>query len=356
MVSKRWKPKRVLTKETGSTYLVTGGHGALGSHIVEALLARGETKIRVFDIAESTLFKNEKYVAVIIGNIGDSKRVSEACNGVDVVFHTAGYVDYSKRLSHDWEKFYKINVLGTQILLNACIENNVKKFIHTSSISVFEAFKNGGRDTDDSAPIAEPPYVNHYSHSKVLSEREVLSYNGKSGMLTAAVRPVGMFGPRDQSIFGQIYKNKPKAYFSLSTSIDLAYIENIVHGMLLLEEKLTPGSDIAGEAFILGNGPTPTADHFWVMMCNSIGVKPGIIPFRLAYAFSFIIEGLQRITNGKLPRGELSALTPAGLHLGFNHNTYSFEKARKMLSYEPIYTLDDGLQFCSEFAKGLPGL
>jgi nucleoside-diphosphate-sugar epimerase len=73
----------------------------------------------------------------------------------------------------------------------------VKKLIHTSSISVFEAYKHGASNANDSFPVAQAPFANHYAHSKVLAEKEVLSVNGKGGLVVGAIRPVGIFGPRE---------------------------------------------------------------------------------------------------------------------------------------------------------------
>jgi nucleoside-diphosphate-sugar epimerase len=92
----RHRPTRVPTAKTGKAYLVTGGHGMLGSHLVEALLARGEERVHVFDLAPSALFEDEARRGLVTfhrGDLGDRAAIDAACRGIDTVFHTAASVE-----------------------------------------------------------------------------------------------------------------------------------------------------------------------------------------------------------------------------------------------------------------------
>ncbi len=80
------------TQRTGSRYLVVGGHGMVGSHLVEALLARGETRVTIFDEVESDLFAEERdtgSVRFFRGSLANKDHLFNACMSIDVVFHTS---------------------------------------------------------------------------------------------------------------------------------------------------------------------------------------------------------------------------------------------------------------------------
>src|SRR4051794_32780916 len=96
-VAARHAPARVPTARTGKAYLVVGGHGFLGSNLVEGLLARGEDRVHVFDAAPSRLFDDEIRRGTVTfhhGDLRDARQVEAACTGVSTVFHTAARVDY----------------------------------------------------------------------------------------------------------------------------------------------------------------------------------------------------------------------------------------------------------------------
>lgn len=90
----RNRPRKVATQRTGKRYLVIGGHGMLGSHIVEALLARGEEHVGVLDLSRSPLFADEPAVRFHQGSILDRDVLRRACEGVDTVLHTAASVSF----------------------------------------------------------------------------------------------------------------------------------------------------------------------------------------------------------------------------------------------------------------------
>ena len=89
-----------------------------GSHVVEALLARGENAIKVLDMAPSTLFEEEQKdgrVVFVKASILDSAQLEEALKGVDTVFHTAALVNFWERFPHLYPKTHAINVTGTEV-------------------------------------------------------------------------------------------------------------------------------------------------------------------------------------------------------------------------------------------------
>src|SRR6185295_17356996 len=137
--SLRHTPRHVPTTKTGKSYLVVGGHGMLGSHMVEALLARGERRVKIFDRAPSTLFDDEVRRGLVTfhrGDIRDRATVTAACRDVDTVFHTAASVNYWADLPFELGAIHAVNAAGTENVVEACVEAGVRQLMFTSSSSV----------------------------------------------------------------------------------------------------------------------------------------------------------------------------------------------------------------------------
>lgn len=184
-------------------YLVIGGSGFVGRHIVEQLLARGDA-VAVFDVVQ-----RHHDVPFYMGNITDEQEVLDALQKVSIhvlecftsvdlirclqsgttcIMHTASPTHGAK----DPSIFYKVNVDGTKAVINAAIAAGVRKLVYTSSAGVvFD-----GHDVvnlDERAPYPEKPF-DAYNDSKAKGEALVLESNGKDGLLTVALRPAGIFG------------------------------------------------------------------------------------------------------------------------------------------------------------------
>lgn len=117
--------------------LVTGGCGSIGSEIVKQLLKYNPKKIRVFDNNESNLFHlgqelSTDKVRLLIGDIRDRNRVHRAVRGADIVFHAAA-LKHVPLCEYNPFEAVSTNVIGTENLISAAIDNNVKKFIGIST-------------------------------------------------------------------------------------------------------------------------------------------------------------------------------------------------------------------------------
>ncbi|NPE27399.1 polysaccharide biosynthesis protein [Methanococcoides sp. SA1] len=125
-----------------SKILITGGTGSIGNELVKYFLDHEEPSvIRIFDQNESEMFyfqneisrhKHFKNVRFLIGDVRDKERLKRAFEGIDYVFHTAAY-KHVRSSEYNPSEAVKTNVLGVQNVIDACIENNVKKMIFTSS-------------------------------------------------------------------------------------------------------------------------------------------------------------------------------------------------------------------------------
>jgi len=121
----------------GKVVLVTGGAGSIGRHIVKSLLPRGPKVVRVLDNNETGLFDLEQELRnprlrTFVGDVRDKERLRRAIEGVDVVFHAAALKHVELCEFNPFEAV-KTNVLGTQNLIEVCIDEEVEKFVAIST-------------------------------------------------------------------------------------------------------------------------------------------------------------------------------------------------------------------------------
>ena len=146
---------------TQRTYLVIGGGGFLGKKICEALLERGENHVRIFDIRKT--WEDSRIEKFFVADLTKLSDVVEACRGIDTIIHTA-----SPPHSVGYQVYFKVNVEGTKNVIAACLENNVKRLVYTSSSSV--VFDGSHlRGVDETKPYCKK-HLDPYNHTKVIAK------------------------------------------------------------------------------------------------------------------------------------------------------------------------------------------
>jgi len=121
----------------GKTVLVTGGCGSIGSEIVKRLLKYKPKSIRILDNNETGLFElkkelNSRVARPLIGDVRDEKRLRKAVENVDIVFHAAA-LKHVPLCEYNPFEAVKTNILGTENIIDACLEEGVKKLIFIST-------------------------------------------------------------------------------------------------------------------------------------------------------------------------------------------------------------------------------
>ena len=122
----------------GKKVLVTGGAGSIGSAIVHELVTRDCTLVRVLDMNETGLFTLQQELAhtpvcrFLVGDIRDRDRMRRAVEGIDIVIHAAALKHVQSSEYNPFEAV-KTNVVGIQNLIDVCIEEDIERFLFTSS-------------------------------------------------------------------------------------------------------------------------------------------------------------------------------------------------------------------------------
>ncbi|MBT7588153.1 MAG: NAD-dependent epimerase/dehydratase family protein, partial [Gemmatimonadetes bacterium] len=173
-------------------YLVTGGAGFIGSHLVEELLRRGE-KVRILDNFSTGKRENVDAFAgrieLIEGDIRSHHIVREAVEGVDFVLHQ-GALPSVPRSINDPITTNEVNVTGTLNILDAAKDAGVKRVVYASSSSVY--------GPDPELPVREdmnPNPVSPYAVAKLTGEKYCHAFSKVYGLETVALRYFNIFGP-----------------------------------------------------------------------------------------------------------------------------------------------------------------
>ena len=235
--------------------LVTGGAGFIGSHLVRAILARGDN-VRVLDDYSSGSKANLDGVDVelVVEDIRNEATVKRAVEGVDTVFHLAAFVSVPASME-DPTKCYDTNVMGSLNILRAAQEAGVHRVVLASSAAVY-----GERDEivlENDTPLPVSPYA----VSKLSMEHLAQMYTRAYGLETVCLRFFNVFGPCQSPDspyaaaiprFTQdlINKNQVTIYGDGSQTRDFVFVEDVVQGIL----KASDVEEVAGTVFNISGG------------------------------------------------------------------------------------------------------
>jgi len=189
-------------------YLVTGGAGFIGSHIVDHLIGQGNQVLVVDDFSTGdpenlAIHQASKDLEVIEGNILDSALIKRATREIDRVFHFAAAVGVFNIMS-DTVKSLKTNLQGIENVLEACLEYKKPVLIASSS----EVYGKNSSDSlsEDSDRIIGPPQKIRWSYSdaKAIDESLAISLHREQGLEARIVRLFNTVGPRQVGRYGMV--------------------------------------------------------------------------------------------------------------------------------------------------------
>ncbi len=327
--------------------LVTGGRGFVGRNLVDALVARGD-KVTSVDMGDGPAPAG---VETIDADIRNPAAMAQACEGQDVVFHSASIV----HTKHNQQRtIWDINHGGTEVLLAAAQASKVTRFVYVSTASaVYE-----GRDIengDETMPysrISQAPYAD----SKIAAEKLVLRSSGGDGMTTCAIRPHVVFGPGDTRFLPAILDRAKSGRLKFAVGrerklSDFTYITNLTDALLAADEALKPGSAVDGQAYFITNGEPTGFWDFVRQILKELDLPPirGTVPYALAYGVAAIAEGWDTLRGGTL--NNENGLSRFAVRYMCTHHYFSIAKARRDFGYAPKVNLDEGIARTADFLR-----
>ncbi len=328
---------------TPKTIFVTGSTGLVGSHAVEEALARGHRVRALVRPTSDTSWLDRWGVEKVVGDLENPEALRQGAEGADWIFNCAAKVG-------DWgtlAEFRRLNVDALRLLLEAAVAAKVERFVHVSSLGVYE-----GRDhfgTDETTPPAADS-LDAYTRSKTEAELLALQYQQEKGLPVAVIRPGFIYGERDRTVLPKLLDALRKGRFFYFGSGDQAlnciYVKNLVQGLFLAAEV----PEAVGEVFNLTDGERVSKKQFVGQVAKLAGLpEPGRhLPLGVARVLSKVVEGIAKARGAKRP----PLINKARYKfLGLNLD-YSIEKARRVLGYDPPFKTEQGLKNAmAEFAE-----
>lgn len=339
----------------GQVYLVTGGCGFLGKHLVKMLVEQGEgiSEIRVFDFKVEremeSLSTDAVRVILIPGNIAEMDSVREAARGVDLIIHTAALVDVWGTNSSS--KIWATNYQGTCNVLEACKELEIQYLLYTSSMEVVgpninrEHFIRGDEETQYNILNVGP-----YAQSKAQAEKLVLRANGtklRDGkvLVTCSLRPTGIYGENNglmEHLYHILVKYGRKRLRLAGKEVEhgRVYVGNVAWMHVLAARALQLRPEVlGGEAyFCYDDSPYLSYEEFDMEFLGPsgfrmLGQKPPL-PFFLLYLLAALLEAVQWLLR------PLVTFTPALNRYTLCMVTTAFtvrtNKAARHFGYQPL--------------------
>ncbi|MHC5542064.1 NAD-dependent epimerase/dehydratase family protein, partial [Singulisphaera rosea] len=225
-----------------------------------------------------------------------------------------------------------------RLLLDAAADQGVERFVHVSSLGVYEARDHFG--TDETVPTATQS-LDAYTRSKNEAEELALSFAKSRKLPLSIVRPGFIYGPRDRTVLPKLI-NALKAgrffYFGSGNQVlNCVYVKNLVAAIFLAAEV----PEAIGEVFNITDGQPVTKRQFVGRVAELSGLRPPRrkIPLWLAWTLAVLMERrAKRLKSLEPPLVNKARYKFLGLNLD-----YSIEKARRVLGYVPPYSTEEGL-------------
>ncbi|XP_042522801.1 3 beta-hydroxysteroid dehydrogenase type 7 isoform X2 [Dipodomys spectabilis] len=324
-------------------YLVTGGCGFLGEHVVRMLLEREPKlrELRIFDLHLSPWLEELKtgpvQVTAIQGDVTQAHEVAAAVAGAHVVIHTASLVDVFGRASP--KTIHEVNVQGTMNVIEACVQAGTQFLVYTSSMEVVgpnfkgHPFYRGNEDTPYEAAHTHP-----YPCSKAFAERLVLEANGRKGL----------------RLGGRLFRTIPA-----SVEHGRVYVGNVAWMHVLVARELPPRAPLMGGQvyFCYDKSPYKSYEDFnmeFLGPCGLrlVGTRP-LLPYWLLFILATLNALLQYLLRPLLLYAPL--LNPYTLAVANTTFTVSTNKAQRHFGYEPLFSWEDSRRRTIRWVQAIKG-
>lgn len=313
----------------GTTFLVTGAAGFIGSNLCEAILKKGCIVRGLDNLSTGKLenlddFKSDPNFTFIQGDIRDLDTCMSCCDGVDYVLHQAAWGSVPRSIEMPL-LYEEINIKGTLNMLEAARQKKVKRFVYASSSSVY-----GDEPNLPKVEGREGNLLSPYALTKRVNEEYAKQYSMHYGLETIGLRYFNVFGKR-QNPEGAYAAVIPKWINELinheiptingdgTQSRDFTYIENVVEANL---KSCIADSASSGKSFNIAFGGQETLRNVLSFIMESIGVQ-------IAPRYTSIRKG------------------------DIKHSNANISLATTYLNYSPTISFKDGIHMSIKWYKSI---
>ncbi len=317
---------------SGSSFLVTGGAGFIGSHIVEYLLVNGAGKVRVLDSMATgswdnvSLFRSYSQYEFIEGDIRDAATCAVACEGINYVSHQAALGSVPRSVK-DPVTSNEVNVSGFVNMITAAKDAGVRMFVYASSSSVYGDEPNLPKTEARTGNLLSP-----YAVTKMTNELYAGVFAKLYGLRVAGLRYFNVFGPRQDPngpyaavipLFVSGILKKEPVYINGdgAQTRDFTFVENAVQANV--RAMLTDNEAACGQVYNIAVGQNFSVSFLYSSVCDLLGADHAAT-YREARAGD-IHDSLADITQAK----ELLGYAPTRTFLDGLATTVQYFKEMK---------------------------
>jgi dihydroflavonol-4-reductase len=234
--------------------LVTGANGFTGSHLVKLLQQRGHTVVGLVRQSSDLSRLKGCQVRLVYGDIADRDALRAAMTGVDIVFHTAAYVELGLV---DAAKMAQVNVEGTRAVIEVAQDLGIAKLVYCSTIGIFGDTQ--GRVIDETFQRTQIDFSSAYDSTKYAAQ-QLIDQAAARGLPVVSVMPSGIFGPDDPHflpVLQAFRRGRLKVWAGGQRITGIVHVDDLAEAMLLAAEKGT-----IGDYYILSAGDLTTREMF----------------------------------------------------------------------------------------------
>jgi UDP-glucose 4-epimerase len=186
--------------------LITGGAGFIGSHLADALIARGDHIVALdnFSTGSTANIKHiTKNFEIIDGDIRNAELINETTKGVDLVLHMAAALGVNTILESPLESI-STNIAGSEVVLNAAA-NHKKRVLIASTSEIYGKNPKQPLNESDDRVVGSPQKIRwSYSDAKAIEEAMAFSLNQEKGLKVTTARLFNAVGPRQSAQYGMV--------------------------------------------------------------------------------------------------------------------------------------------------------
>jgi len=219
--------------------VVTGASGLVGGNLVRALLAQGRPVRALVHRDRRALDGLD--VETVSADLTDPSSLQKAFHGAEIVYHLASSISISMG---NWDELERVNVIGTRNIIEACLQNNVRRLMYFGSIHAYD-HSPFDQSLDEGRPLLFGDHHPPYERSKALAEMEARRSLDR-GLDTVILIPTAIAGPYDfrPSYFGQALQLLARGRIPaiVRGGYDWVDVRDVVDGVIKAEQLAPRGS------------------------------------------------------------------------------------------------------------------